>query len=103
MVRNIYRGGGMMELVYQEDIPQKDLEMKTIRLYARDLLAEIKLIVIAALFIFGAIFAVPMVRHEMFYIAYWTLTTVFTARVLYKRYRPKKKSHNRARTVTQRR
>lgn len=101
MVRKIYRGGGMMELVYQEDIPQKDLEMKTIRLYARDLLAEIKLIVIAALFIFGAIFAVPMVRHEMTYILYWTGTAVFTFRVLWARWKPKKKNHNRARTVTQ--
>lgn len=102
MVRKIYRGGGMAELIYTEDVLDKERQMKTIRLYARDLLAEIKLIAIAALFIFGAVFAVPMVRHEAVYILYWAMTTLFTAKVLLNRYRPKKKNRNRARTATPR-
>ena len=103
MVRERYYGGGMMELIYQEDFPDKDQQMKTIRLYARDLMNEIKLLAMAALIIFGMVFAVPMVRHESVYIIYWTLTSMFSFRVLWKRYRrPKKKSRNRARTATPR-
>lgn len=103
MVKERYYGGGMTQLIYVEDIPQKDLEMKQIRLYTKDLLAEIKLLTVAALFIFGLIFAVPMVRHEVVYILYWTMTAAFSFRVLWKRYRrPKKKSRNRARTATPR-
>lgn len=104
MVRERYYGGGMTQLIYVEDIPQKDLEMKQIRLYARDLLAEIKLLTVAALFIFGLIFAVPMVRHTATYLIYWSLTAVFTFRVLWQKYRrPKKKSHSRAKTMTPKR
>ena len=103
MVRERYYGGGMMEMIYQEDFPDKDQQMKTIRLYARDLMNEIKLLAMAALIIFGMVFAVPMVRHESVYIIYWTLTAVFSFKVLWKRYRrPKKKSRNRARTATPR-
>lgn len=103
MIRRIYKGSGKGQLVFEEYIPNNVHQTKTVRIYAKDLLAEIKLIVVAALFVFGMVFAVPMVRHEMTYILYWTGTTVFTFRVLWTRWKPKKKSHNRARTVTQRR
>ena len=103
MIRRIYKGSGKGQLVFEEFVPNEVHQIKTVRIYARDLLAEIKLIVIAALFIFGAVFAVPMVRHEAVYILYWAMTTLFTAKVLLNRYRPKKKSRNRARTATPRR
>lgn len=99
MIKRIYKGSGDARLVYKEFVPSGTHEVKTIRLYAKDLLAEIKLIVVVALFVFGLIFAVPMVRHEAFYIAYWIGTTIFTSRVIYQRWyprKPKKKSHPRA-------
>lgn len=100
MIRRVYRGH---ELIFEEYVPTKTHSVKTVRIYAKDLLAEIKLIVVAALFVFGLIFAVPMVRHESAYVLYWTMTAVFSFRVLWKRYRrPKKKSRNRARTATPR-
>ena len=100
MIRRVYRGH---ELIFEEYVPTKTHSVKTVRIYAKDLLAEIKLIVVAALFVFGLIFAVPMVRHESAYVLYWTLTAVFSSKVLWKRYRrPKKKSRNRARTATPR-
>lgn len=103
MIRRIYKGSGKGQLVFEEYIPNEVHQTKTVRIYAKDLLAEMKLIAIAALFIFGMIFAVPMVRHESVYVLYWTLTAVFSSRVLWKRYRrPKKKSRNRARTATPR-
>lgn len=101
MIRRIYKGSGKGQLVFEEYIPNEVHQAKTIRIYAKDLLAEIKLIVVAALFVFGMVFAVPMVRHELTYVLYWTGTAVFTFRVLWARWKPKKKSHNRARTVTQ--
>lgn len=96
MIRRIYRGSGKGQLVFEEYIPNEVHQTKTVRIYAKDLLAEIKLIVVAALFVFGMIFAVPMVRHEMTYILYWTGTAVFTFRVIWARWKPKKKSHSRA-------
>ena len=97
MIRRIYKGSGKSQLVFEEYIPSETHSVKTVRIYAKDLLAEIKLIVVAALFVFGLIFAVPMVRHEAFYIIYWTGTAIFTFRTLWTRfYRPKKKSHPRA-------
>lgn len=96
MIRRVYRGH---ELVFEEYVPTETHSVKTVRIYAKDLLAEIKLIVVVALFVFGLIFAVPMVRHEAFYIAYWIGTTIFTSRVIYQRWyprKPKKKSHPRA-------
>lgn len=100
MIRRVYRGH---ELIFEEYVPTKTHSVKTVRTYAKDLLAEIKLIVVAALFVFGLIFAVPMVRHESVYVLYWTMTAIFSFRVLWKRYRrPKKKSRNRARTATPR-
>ena len=97
MIKRIYKGSGDARLVYEEFVPSGIHEVKTIRLYAKDLLAEIKLIVMTALFVFGLIFAVPMVRHEAFYIIYWTGTAIFTFRTLWARfYKPKKKSHPRA-------
>ena len=96
MIRRVYRGH---ELIFEEYVPTKTHSVKTVRIYAKDLLEEIKLIVVAALFIFGLIFAVPMVRHEVFYIAYWIGTTIFTGRVICQRWypkKPKKKSHPRA-------
>jgi len=100
MIRRVYRGH---ELIFEEYVPTKTHSVKTVRIYAKDLLAEIKLIVVAALFVFGLIFAVPMVRHESVYVLYWTMTAVFSFRVLWRRYRrPKNKSRNRARTATPR-
>lgn len=91
MIRRVYKGSGKGQLVFEEYIPNEVNQVKTVRLYARDLLAEINLIVMMALLVFGLIFAVPMVRHELTYILYWTGTAIFSARVLWKRYRPKKK------------
>ena len=103
VIRRIYEGSGNARLIYEEFVPEKEHQVKTIRLYARDLMDEINLIISVALFVFGGIFAVPMVRHEIFYILYWTGTAVFTFRCIWKKYRPKpkKKSHNRARVATQ--
>lgn len=103
MIRKIYKGSGKQELLIEEYIPNEYYQTKTVRIYARDLLDEINLIISVALFVFGGIFAVPMVRHEIFYILYWTGTAIFTFRCIWKKYRPKskKKSHNRARAATQ--
>ena len=90
MIRRVYRGH---ELIFEEYVPTKTHSVKTVRIYAKDLLAEIKLIVVAALFIFGLIFAVPMVRHELTYILYWTGTFIFSIRTIWKRFysKPKRK------------
>ena len=98
MIRKIYKGSGKQELLIEEYIPNEYYQTKTVRIYARDLLDEINLIISVALFVFGGIFAVPMVRHEIFYILYWTGTAIFTFRCIWKKYyRPrKKKSHPRA-------
>lgn len=95
MIRRVYKGH---ELIFEEYVPSETHNVKTVRIYARDLLDEINLIISVALFVFGGIFAVPMVRHEIFYILYWSGTAVFTFRCIWKKYyRPrKKKSHPRA-------
>lgn len=92
MIREIRHTSGMTELIYIDECSERKF-----KLYARDLLAEIKLIAVTALFIFGVIFAVPMVRHEAFYIMYWTLTAAFTFRVLWQRYGRKKKKNRKTR------
>lgn len=93
MIRRVYKGSGRQELIFEEFIPNEFHQMKTVRLYARDLLAEINLIAMMALLIFGVIFAVPMVRHELTYILYWTGTFIFSIRTIWKRFysKPKKK------------
>ena len=93
MIRRVYKGSGKGQLVFEEYIPNEVHQVKTVRLYAKDLLAEINLIAMMALLIFGVIFAVPMVRHELTYILYWTGTFVFSIRTIWKRFysKPKRK------------
>ena len=69
-----------MELVFSET----DFEDRTVRIYKKDTMIEFKWIVLMAMYIFGGIFAVPMVRHEAIYIAYWSLVTIITVRMLWK-------------------
>lgn len=96
MKQGRYKTSGMTQIICIED----DKPPKMVRLYVKDLMAEIKLIAVMALIVFGLIFAVPMVRNEFVYIAYWALTFFLFGRVMWQRfYKGKKKrmssSHNR--------
>ena len=93
MIRRVYKGSGKQELIFEEYVPNEVHQVKTVRLYAKDLLAEVSLITMMALLVFGVIFAVPMVRNDAMYIIYWTGTILFSIRTIWKRFysKPKKK------------
>lgn len=97
MKQATYKGSAGMELVFQET----DFEDRTVRIYAKDALSEFKWFALLAMYIFGGIFAVPMVRHEVFYIAYWSLVAIITVRMLWKYYRPKRKSRKSGKQAAQ--
>lgn len=86
-----------MELVFSET----NFEDRTVRIYKKDTMLEFKWIVLMAMYVFGGIFAVPMVRHEAFYIVYWGIVTVATVRMFWKHCRTTKKDRKSGKQAAQ--